>query len=77
MFHVDRSTVLKYVRHRDALYRAVRMNPEQEVQAVRLYATGRTTESIAHELGVSGSTICKNLVKVGVTIRGRGPTRRT
>lgn len=71
-FHVDQTTVQKYVRQQGLPRRIRRVAPSQVDEVIRMYGRGKSVESIAKRFNVGATTVRRVLVREGVTMRRRG-----
>ena len=71
-FQVNQSTVQKHVRQHELPRRSERLGSRHQEEAIRLYETGRSTESIARELDRGATSVRRALARAGVTLRPRG-----
>lgn len=75
-FHVDQSTVQKYVRLHGLPRRQERLGTRQLETAKVLYRSGQSIQQVATTLGLSPTTVRRYLVKAGVTLRKRGRPKK-
>ncbi|MGH9089890.1 MAG: helix-turn-helix domain-containing protein [Acidimicrobiales bacterium] len=76
-FHVDQTTVQKYVRLHGLPRRQERLGTRQLDTATALYRSGTSIQHVATALGVSPTTVRRYLVTAGVTLRKRGRPKKS
>jgi DNA-directed RNA polymerase specialized sigma24 family protein len=70
-FDIDRRTVSTYLRRAGVDSRRGRLDPDQLIDAVRLYEAGWSSGRLAQRFNVSADSVLKALRSAGVTIRPR------
>ncbi|CAN5229630.1 hypothetical protein BH09ACT6_BH09ACT6_16470 [soil metagenome] len=68
-FGVAKSTILRILRTNNVVVRRQPLNPDQTLEATRLYASGLSLSQVAKRLDVNQETMRVAIICAGVTMR--------